>query len=370
MKTLPVKIGGGVTWRVSNWLQRNMVERVLLRRLNQRLYLILGGHIFFQTLSAAVELDLFSLLHRHKRMTRAEIAKALECDEQPVRILLLGCTTLGLLRRSGPSYSNTMLSRTLLVRTSARNVIDIVRWQHHINYRAMFHFTDAIRANSNVGLKEFSGTENTLYERLTHDPRREKIFQDAMESISVQANAMLAQSLNLQGAKYLLDVGGGNGTNLIAFARKFPQLHAAVFDSESVCEIARQNIASKNLSDRLGAVPGDCFTDPFPPEADTILLAHFLTIWSEQRNRQLLCKCFDSLPSGGAVIVFNMMQRNTEDGPIAAALGSPYFLTLATGEGMLYTWKEYQQWMRDAGFRSIESQSLPRDHGLIIGRKP
>ncbi|MBA3833217.1 MAG: methyltransferase domain-containing protein [Chthoniobacterales bacterium] len=369
MKSFPVTLGGHPLWRMSNWIQRCLIERVLLRRLNQRVYLILGGHIFFQTLSAAVELDLFSILQRHKQMTREQIAKTLNCAEQPIRILLLGCTTLGLLRKRGQSYSNTMLSRTLLVRSSARNIVDVVRWQHHINYRAMSHFADAIRANSNVGLEEFRGTEDTLYERLAHDEWREQIFQDAMESISVQANAMLVRRLNLRGAKFLLDVGGGNGTNIIAFARRFPNLRAAVFDSASVCEIARKNIAKVEVSDRLSACPGNCFSDPFPKEVDTILFAHFMTIWSETRNRQLLRKCFDALPTGGSVIIFNMMQWDSEDGPPAAAMGSPYFLTIATGEGMLYTWHEYRQWMRDAGFRSIESQPLPRDHGLIIGRK-
>ncbi|MGI8431553.1 MAG: methyltransferase [Chthoniobacterales bacterium] len=369
MKSFPVTLGGDLRWRATNWIQRYLIERVLLGRANRQMALIVGGHIFFQTLSAALELDLFSLLHQHKRMTRAKIAQALSCAEQPIRILLLGCTTLGLLRKRGRSYSNTMLSRLLLVRSSPKNIIDIVRWQHHINYRAMFHFADAIRANSNVGLEEFSGTESTLYERLAHDEPREQIFQDAMESISVQANAMLVRGLDLSGAKFLLDVGGGNGTNIIAFARRFPHLRAAVFDSESVCEIAQKNIATEQLSDRLSAFPGNCFSDPFPEEADTILFAHFLTIWGEARNRQLLRKCFESLPTGGSVIVFNMMQRDTEDGPSTAAMGSPYFLTIATGEGMLYTWQEYRQWMHDAGFRSIESQRLPRDHGLIIGRK-
>ena len=64
-----------------------------------------------------------------------------------------------------------------------------------------------------------------------------------------------------------------------------------------------------------------------------------------------------------------MMQRDSEDGPHRAAMGSPYFLTLATGEGMLYTWREYMQWMSDAGFRSVTRRLLPRDHGFIIGRK-
>ena len=64
-----------------------------------------------------------------------------------------------------------------------------------------------------------------------------------------------------------------------------------------------------------------------------------------------------------------MMQRNDEQGPLTAAIGSPYFLTLATGEGMLYTWNEYEAWMRDAGFAHVKKHALPKDHGVVIGTK-
>ncbi len=65
-----------------------------------------------------------------------------------------------------------------------------------------------------------------------------------------------------------------------------------------------------------------------------------------------------------------MMQHDNETGPISAAVGSPYFLSLATGLGMLYTWREYEAWMRKEGFISIERHRLLHDHGLIIGVKP
>jgi ubiquinone/menaquinone biosynthesis C-methylase UbiE len=355
--------------RISNWVQVNLVERLLIRRSAEKMYLVLGGHIFFETLSAAVEFDLFGLLDKEGKLTREQIAQRLQLAAQPVRILLLGCVTLGLVRKSGSYYSNTFLSKQLLVRGSKKNIIDVVRWQHHINYQAMHCFEEAIRANANVGLRVFAGTEPTLYERLAHNPELETIFQDAMRSISVQANEMLAKNLDLSRTGHLVDVGGGAAANIMTLARKYPQLRATVFDSPTVCEIAKKRIQDAGMSDRLGAVPGNCFNDPFPADADCILFAHFFTIWSESRNRQLLRKCYDSLPSGGSVIIFNMMQRNSEDGPHSAAMGSPYFLTLATGEGMLYTWDEYIQWMRDAGFASVTRQVLPRDHGLIIGRK-
>jgi ubiquinone/menaquinone biosynthesis C-methylase UbiE len=336
-----------------------------------RLVLVLGGHIFFQTLSAAVEFDLFSLLAKEGPLTLPAITRRLGISaEKPVRILLLGCTALGLLRKEGGAYRNSPSAQQFLNRASPGNLIDIVKWQHFINYRPMYHFHDAIRANDNVGLeKEFEGPGKTLYERLARVPHLEKIFQDAMKGISVQANATLAAEVDFSHVKRLVDVGGGNGSNIMTLARKYPALKASVFDSPTVCEIARKNIADNGLSNRCDAVPGDCFKDPFPKGADCILFAHFFTIWSEEKNQLLLRKCFEALPSGGTVVLFQMLQHDDETGPLTAAMGSPYFLTLATGEGMLYTGAEYETWMRAAGFASVKTQRLPLDHGAVIGKK-
>lgn len=359
----------GIGRRLSALITTRLVEGWLFKRQIERLYLVMGGHIFFQTLSAATRLDLFSLLARRGPLTRAQIAADLDIDDKCARILLLGCTSLGLLRKVGATYGNSRLAQRLLNREAPGNILPIIAWQHHINYRPMHAFCDALRSNRNVGLDELAGEEATLYERLARSPELEKIFQEAMEAISVQANSMLARFVDFAHVRHLVDVGGGNGSNIIALAQKYPALRATVFDSASVCAIARQNISAAGLANRLAAVAGDGFTDAFPADADCILLAHFCTIWSEQKNRALLKKCHDVLPPGGSVIIFNMMQSDEETGPLSAAMGSPYFLTLATGEGMLYTWNEYQTWLREAGF-TVRTQRLPRDHGVILGVKP
>ena len=352
----------------SFWTVR-VVEGVLLRRQIEKFYLIISGHIYFETLSAAVEFNLFELLRKHRRLSCAEIAGHLGIAEKPARILLLGCTALGLLRKRGAMYSNSRLAERLLVPGSPGNVVSIIQWQHHINYRPMHRFYDAIKANRNIGLDELEGNEGTLYERLAHNPRLEAMFQEAMEGISVQANAMFARFVDLSDVRHLVNVGGGNGTNAMALAAKYPHLRADVFDSTSVCRIARQNIERAGLSMRVRAIEGDCFHDPFPRDADCFLFSHFMTIWSEEENLGLLKKAFDALPPGGRVIIFNMMQRDSETGPLSAAMGSPYFLTLATGRGMLYCWKEYVSWMRRAGFGEVRCEVLPHDHGVIIGTK-
>src|SRR5688572_16737277 len=99
----------------------------------EKLYRILGGHIYFQTLAAAVQFDLFGVLKEHGPLTRAAIAQRLGIQDQPARILLLGCTTLELLQKSGDKYSNSNLAERLLVRTAPGNIVAVVEWQHFIN---------------------------------------------------------------------------------------------------------------------------------------------------------------------------------------------------------------------------------------------
>lgn len=349
-----------IKWMQECWTEFN----------TKKVYRLMFGHIYFQTLAAAVELDLFTLLDKNPGLTKADIASMLKIEEKPARILLLGLASLGLVRRKGERYYNTRMSKRYFSRSSVKNAIDVVRWENHIVYQPMYHFEEAIRANTNVGLKVFKGQEKTLYERLFHYPDLLKIFQNAMQSLSSQANHALPDIVDFSQFKFLIDVGGGNGTNLMAIANKHADLKAAVFDFPDVCEIARKNIKSKGFDSRLGAIAGDSLKDPFPTGVDCILFCHFFTIWSEQTDKWFLKKSYDALPAGGAVIVYNMMQDDDEKGPLVASAGSPYFLTLATGEGMLYTAKEYETWMREAGFSRVERRSSPtQNHTAIIGYK-
>jgi ubiquinone/menaquinone biosynthesis C-methylase UbiE len=332
-------------------------------------FLVAGGHIFFQAMSAGLSLDLFTLLHREPGLDRAMIAERLGIEEQPTRILLLALTACRMLRKSGATYSNVPSGERWLSRDSKPNLVAVIQWQHYINYKAMYHFDAALRENRNVGLCEFPGEEPTLYQRLVHQPDLEAIFQAAMQDLADQANRDLAEGIDFAEFAHVVDISGGNGSNIMALARRHPNLaKATVFDSPSVCKIARAHIAESAMADRCGATAGSCFDDPLPA-ADCFLLCHFCTIWSEDENKVLLRKIYDRLPAGGAVVIFNMMQDDDETGPMTAAIGSPYFLTLATGTGMLFTWAEYRRWLGEAGFAQTETQRLSFDHGVIIGRK-
>ena len=344
-------------------------DRIVMRRSLRDFYNVLGGHIYFELLNAAVELDLFTVLKEGRRLTLSAIAQRLQLDEFPCRILLLGLVSTGVIRKRGRYFSNTFLGNLALSRDSPMYAGNIVRWQHHIVYKPMFHLLESLKQNRNVGLDEITGPGTTLYERIAAHPELEKIFQDAMEEISVQANAVLAEYLDLHEGESLVDIGGGKGANILALARQNPRLKAAVFDLPSVCAIAEKNFAQAGLQERLSAIPGNCFTDPFPAARDCFLFCHFMCIWSRQENIDLLKKAYTGLNPRGRVVIFDIMQNDDEQGPLAAAMGSPYFLGLATGRGMIYTIREYEDFCREAGFRKIIRRNLPGEHTAVIAFK-
>lgn len=332
--------------------------------------LIAQGHAAFQLLWAGVQFRLFDLLATAPGMSREAITERLGLQPQPARILLVGLAALGLVKKDGDAFYNADLSNELLVTGQPGNLVDVLGWQNHIVYKGLADFVESLRQGANVGLRNFAGDEPTLYQRLTHDKFTEKVFQDAMSSLSSHANRHLIEKADLSEVSHVMDVGGGDGTNAIALVRKHPHLQATVFDSASVCEIARRNIQAQGLSARIDTCEGNLFDTPYPDGVDAILYSHMFTIYSPEKNRRIIQKTHDALPDGGRIIIFNMMGNDEDTGPVSTALGSPYFLAIATGEGMLYSWKDYEDWLSDSGFSELQRiDDLPLDHGLFIGIK-
>lgn len=331
--------------------------------------LIACGHTASQLLWAGVQLGVFDALSATPGLTRDQIAGKIGLQSQPARILMTGLAALKLVRKEGDRFSNTTSTEKLLTRSSPDNMIDVIGWQIHIVYPTAVDLIDSLKQFKNVGLRHFKGDADNIYHRLPHNPFIEKVFHDAMMSLSNSANAALARLPIFGDIKHLVDAGGGAGQNAMALAKAHPDLRVTVFDGASACEIAKGNIEKAGLSGRIGVWPGNFFVDPFPPGIDAVFFGHMMTIWSPERDTGLLKRAYDALLPGGRVLIFNMMGDDDEVGPMSAALGSPYFLTTATGEGMMYSWREHESFLADAGFRQTERHLLPKDHGLLVGIK-
>jgi len=325
---------------------------------------IISGFWASKTLATAVELDLFTKLSGRGVDIR-ELSQLLEIDPRPGEMLLSGCASLGLLEKRGERYYNSPLSEEFLVRGKPYYFGGVITLLDRRLYLPWNRLPEAIKTNR----AQTWGDQQGIFEAISANPEEQRIFTEGMHSFSVQSGEAVAAAFDFLPYAHLLDVGGGSGAYCIEAARRYPHLRATVFDLPTALEIAREKIAEAGFSDRIKTHPGDFFNEALPKGADVVLLSMILHDWTPEKNWVILTRCFDALPSGGAVIVSELMMNDEKTGPVSAALMS--LNMLIETEGRNYTWAEYTQWLKEVGFREIQRLPVesPGVNGILIGRK-
>ncbi|QCX82926.1 Multifunctional cyclase-dehydratase-3-O-methyl transferase TcmN (plasmid) [Streptomyces sp. YIM 121038] len=333
------------------------------------LRLIIHGTTAFELLHAGIETDLFARLEEAGGLDIAGVAKALNIEEQPARVLLLGLAALQLIKKEGNKYVNSEIVRSKLI-PGPRYLGPLIDLHARIINPAMTDFTQSLKENKNVGLRTVPGPGATLYERLTNHPHLQQCFYRNMGNASARTLPTFLDTADLADFTHLLDLGGGDATTAIAAARHHPHLELTVFDQGSSLHLAAANIQEAGLEQRIHTYAGDIFSADFPCGIDGILYIHLFEVWSLQRNIELLTKCYEVLPEQGSVFIYNFASNNDNTGPLTAGLVSPYFLTLASGEGMNYSARDVTAVLKAAGFQHVETHDdLPYGHTLHVGTK-
>ncbi|RAP37033.1 hydrogenase expression protein [Legionella quinlivanii] len=124
----------------------------------------------------------------------------------------------------------------------------------------------------------------------------------------------ILEQVNFKKVKHFLDVGGGDGTMACAFVSAYPHLKATVYNLPASAEIARQNIESRGLSERIKVVEGNFLEDDaFPVGSDLIIFARVLFDWDETVARKLLRMAYQSLPREGHVAICEVFKDHNKD---------------------------------------------------------
>jgi hypothetical protein len=330
---------------------------------------IIFGYATFQALFAACELDLFTTLSGEPGMTADELSRRLGLPAHSMRMLLLTCSSIELVVKNGDRYYNSSAAEKLLVRGKPKSAIPFVRSGQFLQYKGFYHLLDALRRETNVGVQEYE--QGHLYDGMSANPELETVLYDVMAAIWELSHPGLDGIAELEQAKHLLDVAGGNAVVASFLHDKYPHLRISVLDRPSACERARETIARNGKQGKIDAIPGDMFADPFPSGPDSIIFSHILEELSPRDRAMLVQKAYESLPSGGRAFAFGFTCRDDERGELYGARISLYFLVCASGSGMAYPPKDYVSWFEDAGFTDLKVyRDLPFEHALVVGTKP
>ena len=324
------------------------------------------GFWAFKTLAAAHELDLFTRLSGTAGTTADELAEALAIEERPAQMLLTGCAALGLLDKNNGRYGNGPLTEEFLVRGKPYYFGGFVQMLDQRLYPGWGRLTEAIRTNRPTTWDP--DRQSSLFDG--EDPQLLAVFWEAMHSLSTFTARALGRAVDLSGARRLLDVGGGSAAFDIELCRRYPDLTATVYELPKVADIAAAKVKEAGLADRINTATGDFFAESLPGGHDTILLSMILHDWAPDRCRTILEKCWAALPSGGQVIIAELLVNDERTGPPPAALMS--LNMLVETEGRNYTPAEYTTWLSDLGFQDTRTVwfEAAGANGAVIARKP
>jgi hypothetical protein len=194
------------------------------------------------------------------------------------------------------------------------------------------------------------------------------VFTRAMYAHSVGAAASWPDAVNLASGQTLLDIGGGSGVHTVGALIRWPNLTGIVLDTPPVVAEAERHVARFGLGARLTLQAADMWTDPFPP-ADVHFYGDILHDWPRAKGAFLARKSFDALPSGGTIVLREVLFDDTKAGPLPAAAYSLNMLLVT--QGAQYSARELTTVLHDAGFRNIEVHNPGAGYrNIVVAHKP
>jgi len=318
-----------------------------------------GAYCNARVLHAAVLLDLFAPLAHGA--TADEVAAARALDPRATEMLLNAMASLGLLRKTGGRFAVAPEARPYLLPGAPEDFSGMIEFEAHA-WGLWEGLPDAVRTGRPV-------RETRMYQRDPAETRRFILAMDAL--VRARGDAQwLAAHLDFAPVRRMLDVGSGPGTYPIGVCRAHPHVAATVFDLPGTLAVTREVVQQAGMTDRIALVAGDYRTDPLPTGFDLVLLSNVIHGEDEDRNRDLMARCFAALQPGGRIVVKDHILQEDGTAPVGGAVFS--LLMLLTGPGRDYAFGEVAGWLKSAGFEPPVSTGLPPpfSSSLVVARRP
>lgn len=314
-----------------------------------------------KALLVSLHYDLFTWIERGFPTARA-LGEKLALDPRAVGLLLDANAALGFLKKRGPRYANSALSKDMLVATSPNYRGNNLKYQE----RTWDAWSD-LKGVVKTGQPKLSLLEWIHQDAFTGD------YIKAMGDVARLPARDLASQLGLERVSRLLDVGCGPGVYSAACVEQNPDMEAVLLDLPRTLEVTRGLLAGHPQAGRFRFKPADFLKDSFGEnEFDLALISNVTHCENEENNLLLVEKAWRALRPGGRLVIHDYVaDRNLTEPRFAAMLG--VHLLVFTGRGNVYTLKQYSDWMKEKGFKRIIHKRVAVNSlspsTAVIGRK-
>lgn len=317
----------------------------------------LGYYWETKILLTAVKLDLFSAIDTKPR-TASEVAQRMGADARTLELLMNALVATGVLTKDGDRFANTSVAQTHLVKTSPG----------YIGHLLMLHDAEW----NNWGKLEeavMTGRSPVTQHVFETDPELGASVLSVLHRIGEQSGPGLAKRLALGEARTMLDLGGGAGTNAIAFCTVYPDLKATVFDLPQTLRVTERTVKQAGMEDRITLKPGNFNQDALGGSYDIVLMSDILHYQDDQMNAAVVKKVHAHVNPGGRLVIKDRFLDDAGTGPAWTTAFAVHIL-VNTEKGRCYRTADAMRWMTDAGFSSVvELEQTAVVQGVKPGKK-
>ena len=317
-----------------------------------------GAYQRTAALKAAIELDLFTAIGEGAQTAEA-LAAARGIAERGARILCDFLVIGGFLTKEENQYGLTLDSSVFLDRRSPAYIGSVVNFLAAPTLVESFNqLTESVRKG---------GTAISAEGAMEPEHPMWIDFARAMAPMMAMPAEGIAQLLDADAGQSwkVLDIAAGHGVFGIALARHNPNAEIFALDWSNVLTVAEENARAAGVSDRHHKIPGSAFEVEFGEGYDIVLLTNFLHHFDTATNEGLLRKVHAALKPGGRAVTLEFVPNADRITPPNSAAFSLVMLAM-TAHGDAYTFAEFDEMFRNAGFTSSEMHTLPPSFQQVI----
>jgi SAM-dependent methyltransferase len=318
----------------------------------------MNGCVFSAALGAAMELGVFWLLAR-RPLSAEDVAESLRIPLNRCHTWLQILCNLGLLETKAEGYSLSVLAREAILNVQSQ---ETWAFQAREDRESALMVQDlALHLGEPMSMwRPRELTPSDYHLRLQGDLEYAARFTRKLYEIHASLADQLADMLDLQGVKSLLDLGGGSGVVSFALLRKQNDLKSVVVDVENVCRVGREIALENELDRRVTYLPADFMQDELPSGFDMVMLCD-VGSFSEALFRRI----YNLLNARGHLVIVDKFAPSRTSPP-PSRLSSAFLDSLeCPAQTMDFTTVEMVQGrLQQAGFRELWSSRVPHKDDL------
>jgi len=274
---------------------------------------LVNGFRVTQTIYAGVELGIPDLLAEGER-TADDLADASGADPPTLYRLLRALASLGIVHEGDERrFSLTDLGRPLRsdVPGSLRGWVRL-QGRDYL-WRSWGNLANAVREGQN-SFRMVHGTD--IWEWRAEHADGSAIFDEAMRSMTIGANASILDAYDFGQFGTIVDVAGGNGTLIAALLAAHPASRGILFDQEHVVSGAEPILRAAGVLDRCEIVAGSFF-ESVPEGADAYVLKWIIHDWEDEESVAILRTCRAAMGTDAVVLLIERDLGQPNEDPVA-----------------------------------------------------